>query len=453
MLRVWGCMVQYRPATANTGKFERRARWGVHLGIGFEHHAWNILDHDTSRVVAARDVTFYEDLTILKFQCDHHADRTRGQNNVADYDGPPRSFATPADEAEAAIADQGPTDPHPSPRPWSDEDEDEDSAPLDSSRDSLLSPTPSNGNHSDADIVEVSSGQQHSPAIFGLQLLGLHTAVSRPPKAVEPKTPRHALTGPYNKEWRTATNAEVAVLKTRDTWVLADRVVLKGRPVKTAADGTIKRFKACWVVGGFTQLPHDPGINRPHFRGDYIILTAYVDDLLYTGTSNELHAQFALSNHVEITSTDNATQFLGVNISYATDSIHPSATKYAETLYAKFHIKPANLSTPYRTPATPHNTNTTLLDPSGHQLYQQQLGCLLFAAVTCNPDLSYISSQLAQYTKQPEGENMMDLQCAVQYLSPRCTSDSPIQLSQPLAFSLVGYVDADHAANLANRWS
>ncbi|CAI7875591.1 unnamed protein product, partial [Closterium sp. NIES-54] len=489
MLRVWGCMVQYRPSAANTGKFECRARWGVHLGISFEHHAWNILDHDTSRIFAARDVIFYEHLTFHKFQCDRHADRTREEHNIADYERSPRSFATPKDEAKAALADQDPTDPPPGPRPWSDEDDDKDSAPLDSSRDSLLSPTPSSGHNSDDDVVEVTSDQRHSPELSGPHILGLHTDVSRPPKAVEPKTPRHALSGPYATEWRATMDAEVAALEARKTWVLADRAALKGRRVlpgkwvfrvKTAADGTIERFKARWVVRGFDQrhdvdfdqtfapvsrqtsvrillaaaaakhlplrqidvknaflyapvdtlifiaqphtygdsddrvcqlkkslygikqaprlwqqhlhqilldigfiqLPHDPGMYCLHFCGDYILLTAYMDDLLYTGTSNDLLAQFEknLSNCVEITRSDQVTQFLGLSISYAADAIHLSAAKYADTLSAKFSIKPANLSTTYRSPHIPTNPNTTPLNPSGHQLYQQQLGCLLFAA-------------------------------------------------------------------------
>ncbi|CAI7754264.1 unnamed protein product, partial [Closterium sp. NIES-54] len=130
---------------------------------------------------------------------------------------------------------------------------------------------------------------------------------------------------------------------------------------------------------------------------------------------NDLLAQFEknLNNRVEVTSTDQVTQFLGLNISYAADAIHLSACKYAETLSAKFNIPPANLSTPYCNPATPHHPDTTPLNPSGHQLYQQQLGCLLFAAVMCRPDLSYISSQLAQYAKRPEGEHMLDLQRAL----------------------------------------
>ncbi|CAI7915282.1 unnamed protein product [Closterium sp. NIES-53] len=205
----------------------------------------------------------------------------------------------------------------------------------------------------------------------------------------------------------------------------------------------------------FTQLPHDPGMYLLQYRGNYILLTAYVDDLLYTGTSNELLAQFEqnLSNRVEMTSTNQFTQILGLNISYTTDAVHLPAAKYTETLSAKFNIKPANISTPYRSPAIPNNPNTTPLNPSGHQLYQHQLGCLLFAAVTCRPDLSYISSQLAQYTKWPEGEHMLDLQRALQYFISTPHNGLTYSILMTRSFSLVGYKDADHAANPANRRS
>ncbi|CAI7848550.1 unnamed protein product [Closterium sp. NIES-54] len=50
MLRVFGCMVQYRPHTAGTGKFEDRARWGIHLGIESVYHAWTILNFTTHQL-------------------------------------------------------------------------------------------------------------------------------------------------------------------------------------------------------------------------------------------------------------------------------------------------------------------------------------------------------------------------------------------------------------------
>ncbi|CAI7736349.1 unnamed protein product [Closterium sp. NIES-54] len=121
-----------------------------------------------------------------------------------------------------------------------------------------------------------------------------------------------------------------------------------------------------------------------------------------------------IKEKLEVTINHNDMQFLGLNITQSATSIHLSAAKYAETLAKKFAATLINLTTPYRTPPPNHEPDTTPLSIDDHRLYQQQLGCLLFAAVTCWPNLSYVASQLAQYLKRPEGENLLDLRRALQ---------------------------------------
>ncbi|CAI7753258.1 unnamed protein product [Closterium sp. NIES-53] len=206
---------------------------------------------------------------------------------------------------------------------------------------------------------------------------------------------------------------------------------------------------------GFKQLPHDPGMYLHDFRGEYILLTVYVDDLLETGSSNELLEQFEknLAGRVDITCNHDVKQLLGLNISYSPEAIHLSATKYAEELGKRFNIALAPLSTPYRTPGPNHKPDNKALSPAGLHTYQQQLGCILFASVTCRPDLSYIASQLAKYSRKPTGENQLDLQRALQFFisTPNvglCYCTIPTS-----SFNLIGYVDADHAAHPDNRRS
>ncbi|CAI7854485.1 unnamed protein product [Closterium sp. NIES-54] len=140
---------------------------------------------------------------------------------------------------------------------------------------------------------------------------------------------------------------------------------------------------------------------RKESRGKFILLDAYVDDLLYTGDNMELLDQLDanIKEKLEVTINHNVTQFLGLNITQSATSIHLSAAKYAETLAKKFVVALINLTTPYRTPHPNHKPDTTPLSIEDHRLYQQQRWCLLFAAVTCRPDLSYVASQLTQYLK------------------------------------------------------
>ncbi|CAI7858381.1 unnamed protein product [Closterium sp. NIES-53] len=205
----------------------------------------------------------------------------------------------------------------------------------------------------------------------------------------------------------------------------------------------------------FKKLPHDPEMYRRDFRGEYILLTVYVDDLLYTGSSNELLEEFEknLAGRVDITCNHDVKQFLGLNISYSPKAVHLSAAKYAEELGKRFNIAPALLSTPYRTPGPNHKPDNKALSPAGLQTYQQQLGCLLFASVTCRPDLSYIASQLAQYSRKPTAENLLDLQRALQFFISAPSIGLCYSAVTSSSFNLTGYVDPDHAAEPNNRRS
>ncbi|CAI7865961.1 unnamed protein product [Closterium sp. NIES-53] len=318
---------------------------------------------------------------------------------------------------------------------------------------------------------------------------------------IEPKNPRQALTGPHSREWRKAMDAEIKALESRDTWVLVDRAAIKGRRIlsgkwvfriKTTADGTIERFKDCWVVRGYDQrhgidfdqtfapvshhtsvtillaiaatrhlplcqidvknaflyalvdaLPHDPGMHRRSLHGEYILLTVYLDDLFYTVSSNKLLEQFekSIPGRVDITCNHDVKQFLGLNISYSPKAIHLSAAKYAEELGKRINIALAPLSTPYHTPGPNHKPDNKALSPAGLHIYQQQLGCLLIASVTCRSGLSYIASQLDQYSRKPTAENLLDFLRALQLFISTPNVGLSYSNIPTSSFNLIGYVD------------
>ncbi|CAI7782167.1 unnamed protein product [Closterium sp. NIES-54] len=253
------------------------------------------------------------------------------------------------------------------------------------------------GNDSDDDIVKVTSFHDYDRLHYektnetGLRILGLVVAV-RHASPKEPTTIREALCGPDSEMWKAAMAAEVAALKSRGTWKLVPRSSAKGRKILSGK----------WV-----------------FR----IKT------LADGSIDKYKAR------------------------WSTTSIHLSAAKSAETLAKKFAIAPINLTTPFRTPPPNHKPDTTPFSVEDHRLYQQQLGCLLFAAVTCWPDLSYVTSQLAQYLKRPEGENLLDLRRALQYFVSTPDVGLTYEANLTATLQLHGYVDADHTRDIDNRRS
>ncbi|CAI7864388.1 unnamed protein product [Closterium sp. NIES-54] len=95
MLRVFGCMVQYRPHTARAGRFSQHAQWGLHLGIEKQYNAWKIFDVHSKETVAARDVIFCERLTLQTYLDNLAANR----DLTGGFRGN-RAFTSTADEAD-----------------------------------------------------------------------------------------------------------------------------------------------------------------------------------------------------------------------------------------------------------------------------------------------------------------------------------------------------------------
>ncbi|CAI7743762.1 unnamed protein product [Closterium sp. NIES-54] len=205
---------------------------------------------------------------------------------------------------------------------------------------------------------------------------------------------------------------------------------------------------------GFLQLPHDQGMYRLTKGTDYILLIVYVDEFLYIGSTDAITTwlEGELQGDLTLTVATTVRQYLGLNIEDGDNAIYLSAAKYMDTIAKRFGLTPTTISTPYR--YTDGNQKASaLLKPAGIRDYQRKLGCLLFVAVTCRPDLSYSASQLATYLKKPEAEHMLELDRALHYLISTLTIRLSYHKTRTAAPKLIGYVDADHAGDSDNRRS
>ncbi|CAI7901312.1 unnamed protein product [Closterium sp. NIES-53] len=580
MLRVFGYMVQYRPSSARVGRFSQRAQWGLHLGIERNYNAWKIFDVHSKETVAARDVIFYERLTLPTYL----ANLEENRDPTGGFRGD-RHFASAADEADwdeqnvdNASEEAGPLPYCSVPISMDDENPRESvnaETYFDLADTGYVTPVEVNTNEAERTgpnfIPDLEASDEAAyPADTtlprytqsGLQILGLVTAVHGTDTPKEPATVQQALGGEHKEKWREAMDKELKALQERNTLkvvpidVARNKTILTGKwvfRVKTKADGTIDKFKARWVVRGFDQehgrdftetfapvsqhtslrillavaamkkknlrqidvanaflyapvdaeiyvelphgshgepnqvcqlqkslygikqaprlwqqylharltrigfkqLPHDQGMYRFTKDDDYILLIVYVDDLLYIGSTDNISTWFEgeLQNDLTLTVSSTVTQFLGLNIQEGEDVIYLKAAKYADTIAKRFALTPTTISTPYRYTAGNDKAETTPLKPAGIRNYQRKLGCLLFAAVTCRPDLSYSASQLATYLKRPEDQHMKELDRALHNLVSTPTIGLIYYRNITTMPELIGYVDADHAGDSDNRRS
>ncbi|CAI7897276.1 unnamed protein product [Closterium sp. NIES-54] len=495
MLRIFGCMVQYQPPTARAGRFSQRAQWGLHLGIEKNYNAWKIFDVHSKEIVAARDVIFYERLTLQTYLANLQED----QDPTSGFRGD-RAFASATDEADWDEQSVENASEEAGPLPFCSVD-----VPMDKNnpRESVNAETfyyfadngyvtPATVNTNEAErvgpnfIPDPEAGDEAAyPADAnlprysqsGLQILRLVTAVHGAAIPKEPATVQQALGGEHKEKWREAMDKELKALEERNTWkmvpigVARNKTALTGKwvfRVKTQADGTIDKFKARWVVRGFDQehgrdftetfapvsrhtslrillaisatkkkklrqidvanaflyapvdaeifvelphgshrepnqylhtrlirigfkqLPHDQGMYRLTKNDDCILLIVYVDDLLYIASNDGITTWFEgeLQRDLTLTVSSTVTQYLGLNIREE-DAIYLSAEKYADTIAKRFTLTPRAISMPYRYTTGNDKGGSALLKPAGIRDYQKKLECLLFAAVTCRPNLSY----------------------------------------------------------------
>ncbi|CAI7869662.1 unnamed protein product [Closterium sp. NIES-53] len=280
MLRVFGCMVQYRPPSARAGRFSQRTQWGLHLGIEKIYNAWKIFDVHSKETVAARDVIFYERLTLPTYL----ANLEENRDPTGGFRGD-RHFASAADEADwdeqnvdNASDEAGPLPYCSVPIPMDDENPRESvnaetyfdladtgyvtSAEVNTHEAERVGPNfiPDPEDGDEAAYPEDTTLPRYTQS--GLQILGLVTAVHGTDTPKEPATVQQALGGEHKEKWREAMDKELKALQERNTWkvvpigVARNKTILTGKwifRVKTKADGTIDKFKGRWVVRGFDQ--------------------------------------------------------------------------------------------------------------------------------------------------------------------------------------------------------
>ncbi|CAI7856694.1 unnamed protein product [Closterium sp. NIES-53] len=252
----------YRSHTARAGRFSQRAQWGLHLGIEKHYNAWNTFDVHSKETVAARDVIFYERLTLQTYLDNLAANR----DLTGGFRGN-RAFASAADEVDwdeqnvdNAFEEGGPPPYCSVPIPMDEENPRESvnaetyfnfadtsyvtPQPVDTNISERIGPNflPDPEAGDEAAYPEDTNLPRYTQS--GLQILGLVTAVHRAKPPKEPATIQQALGGEHREKWHEAMDKELKTLQERNTW----KVV----PIEVARNKTILAGK--WVFRVKTKV-------------------------------------------------------------------------------------------------------------------------------------------------------------------------------------------------------
>uniref|UniRef100_A0A8R7RGG2 Reverse transcriptase Ty1/copia-type domain-containing protein n=1 Tax=Triticum urartu TaxID=4572 RepID=A0A8R7RGG2_TRIUA len=250
-LRVFGCLYYLNLTATTPHKLAPRSTPCVFLGYPDEHRGYCCLDLSSGRIIISCHVTFDEQS--FPFATLHATSTLPHPNSSSPSSRPLFAITDNPAPTQATTTHEPPTPPappSPPPPPYTASTTPPHTPPLPAK--AIPVPIPQNPHKM---TTRAKRG-------FGIPARRLNLLASTSTISPVPKTYRSALHDPH---WLEAMRSEFDAFKQNDTWELVPRPpscnVVSGKWLfrhKFHADGSLARYKARWVCGGFSQ---QPGIN------------------------------------------------------------------------------------------------------------------------------------------------------------------------------------------------
>ncbi|KAI5336241.1 hypothetical protein L3X38_015508 [Prunus dulcis] len=172
-----------------------------------------------------------------------------------------------------------------------------------------------------------------------------------------------------------------------------------------------------------------------------LIVSIYVDDIVYTGSSDEMVKEFKAEMMCKYEMSDLGLlhHFLGMGVTQTEGSIFIHQKKYALTLLDKFGLKDCkSVSTPLVvTDKLKREDGSEAADES---LFRKIIGSLLYLTAT-RPDIMFSASLLARFMHNPSKMHYGAAKRVLRYIQG--TIDYGIEYVTGKSALLVGYCDSD----------
>ncbi|CAL2234198.1 unnamed protein product [Prunus armeniaca] len=185
-------------------------------------------------------------------------------------------------------------------------------------------------------------------------------------------------------------------------------------------------------------------------RGDteILIVSIYVDDIVYTGSSQTLLAEFKedMMAKYEMTDLGLLHHFLGMGVIQSESSIFLHQKKYASTLLNKFGLTECKyVSTPLV--ATEKLAKDDGSGAANEEHYRSIVGSLLYLTAT-RPDIMYASSLLARFMHCPTNRHYGTAKRVLRYV--KGTLDYGLEYVKGRKSILIGYCDSDWGGSVGD---
>nr|CAD1827358.1 unnamed protein product [Ananas comosus var. bracteatus] len=198
------------------------------------------------------------------------------------------------------------------------------------------------------------------------------------------------------------------------------------------------------MQGGFSRSESDPTLYVKTQGTEILIVSLYIDDLIYIGNSQKLIDEFRSHMIQEFEMTD-----LDLMNHKGKKGIFVSQKKYISNLLDRFGLKDCNLVT------NPLGTNMKFsIEDSAEKVYPNVYRSLirsLLYVVHTRPNIMFATSLLSRFMEYPSKIHVGATKWILRYL--KGTSDHGLWFTKANNFSLFGFFDSDWESSINDRRS
>ncbi|CAL8132843.1 unnamed protein product [Prunus armeniaca] len=212
--------------------------------------------------------------------------------------------------------------------------------------------------------------------------------------------------------------------------------------IKQATKAWYEEINSYFTKAGFQRSPSEATLYVKTTDNGILIVSLYVDDIIYIGSSKELMMEFKteMMKQYEMTDFGLLHHFLRLGVIQTESYIFLHQKKYAKTLLDKFGFKDCK---PVATPLAVNGKLSKMdkrSDQADESVYRQIVGSMLYLTAI-RLDIMFAASLLARFMHGPTKKHIGTSKRVHRYIQG--TLDYGIAYEKGKETMLIGYCDSD----------
>jgi len=223
--------------------------------------------------------------------------------------------------------------------------------------------------------------------------------------------------------------------------------------LKQAPRAWYSRIEAYFLKEEFERCPSEHTLFTKTRVGNILIVSLYVDDLIFTGSDKAMCDEFKKSMMLEFEMSDlgKMKHFLGIEVKQSDGGIFICQRRYAREVLARFGMDESNA---VKNPIVPGTKLTK--DENGEKvdetMFKQLVGSLMYLTVT-RPDLMYGVCLISRFMSNPRMSHWLAAKRILRYLKGTVELGIFYRRRKNRSLKLMAFTDSDYAGDLNDRRS